>query len=372
MFRIFRVILGLTLLITIATNLHGQQLIPTKTFAGEKSTNSIPVKPNSPLQENNECRVCRWFELQTASIIAMYRFQETDRGLTTYNQLQHKEIFKGRFKFDRAGRYSITAGVATGNSFIGSYINTGVGRGHGATNLYLKQLYFAARPIDGVELQAGGLYLNRGESTEVTSYDDDGFITGYRASVRRPGKFFFDEISATYGYLGDLTKPNLNKRFHRLTQSNYHQFLVAKTIGKRATLSVDYTFQSGVETLRQALRIRTKELRFVDSIRFENYQRVDTNPAYGFAVRGEKAIGKFSAYAGFAAVDRRNGMLNADRLGPGKRVFGYAEYRISPEVSVNIFAARAVANDFPISHRTRIDISLNYNLLKTLQKSGIF
>lgn len=368
----FRPFFSLLIIVFIASGIQGQNLVASTKTASDKAAATEPAKSSPQTTENNECRVCRWFELQTASIIAMYRFQETDKGITSYNQLQHKEVFKGRFKFDREGRFSLTAGVGTGNSFIGSYINTGIGRGHGATNLYLKQLYFAARPIEGFEVQAGGLYLTRGESTEVTSYDDDGFITGYRFSLRRPRNAFFNEVSVTYGYLGDVTTPDLRKRFHRLKQSNYHQFLVAKTFGRRAQFSADYTFHSGVETLRQAARVMTKELKVIDSIRFENYQRVDVNPAYGFAVRGEKTIGKFSTYGGFTSVDRRNGTLNADRIGPGKRVFGYAEYKITPSVSVNIFAARAVANEFPMSHRTRVDVSLNFNLLKALQKLSIF
>src|SRR5205823_10201419 len=119
-------------------------------------------------------------------------------------------------------------------------------------------------------------------------------------------KLFFDEVSITYAYLGDLNTPNLNKRYHRLQQSNYHQFLVDKKIGKRAAVSADYTFESGRETLRQAVKLNLPELRVVETIRFENYQRTDVNPAYGFALYGEKTVsGGLVLGGGYARIDPR-------------------------------------------------------------------
>lgn len=167
-----------------------------------------------------------------------------------------------------------------------------MGTGEAATNLYLKQLYVSAQPFNGIEIQYGGLGVSRGESSEITSYDNDAFIMGERVSVRMPKRLFFDEIAVTYAYLGDVNTPNINKRYHRLKQSNYHQFLVSKKFGARTAISADYTFQSGVETLRQAVKLDLHEARLIDSFRFEDYERLDVHPAYGFTLTAEKRVTK--------------------------------------------------------------------------------
>jgi len=43
-----------------------------------------------------------------------------------------------------------------------------------------------------VEIQYGGLYFDRGQSTEVTSYDYDGYLVGERITLNRPRNFYFD------------------------------------------------------------------------------------------------------------------------------------------------------------------------------------
>jgi hypothetical protein len=315
----------------------------------------------------------RWFELQAASLGLRYRSTDDDSGTTTFDGMQHKENVKARFKFDAEGKYSVNAGLASGNSFTGSWNNTGVGTGSPFTNVYLKQLYFAAKPVRGVELQYGGLGFLRGEGTEITTYDEDGYIVGQRVTVKRPENLFFDEVSVTYGYLGDLTKPSVTKRFGRLDESNYHQFLVSKKAGKRAVVSADYTMQSGVETLRQAVSVKVGELRVVDSVRFENYQRVDVKPDYGFAVTAEKAVvERVTVAAGYASIDPNYGGLNADRFNKGNRVFAGGNVTITPELSVSLFAQRAVGNDVFISNRSRFDAILNFNVLKAFQRAGLF
>jgi len=335
--------------------------------AVDSGTSSTKPKPAAG-------RLTRWFELQAATLNARYRFIRNSAGVTTSNSLQHKEVFKGRFKFDGEGRYSINAGLFSGRTFTGTWENTGLGIGQGQTNLALKQLYLAAQPIKGVEFQYGGLYLVRGESSEITTYDEDGYIVGERISLRRPDKLFFDEVSVTYAYLGDLNTPNLNKRYHRLKQSNYHQFLVGKKIGQRAAVSADYTFQSGRETLRQAVKLSLPELRVVDAIRFENYQRVDARPDYGFALSGEKTIAKrLTLGGGYAQIDPHYGSgLNADRFDIGRRVFLSGSFQLSPEFTISGFAGRGVANGVPISQRSRFDVIFSYNLLKSLQRTGLF
>lgn len=318
-------------------------------------------------------RLVRWFDLQMATIFARYRYVDNSSGLITANQSQHKESFKARLKFDAEGKYSLNAGVFSGRVFIGTWNNTGWGTGTGQSNLALKQLYFSAAPVRGLEVQYGGLYLLRGESTEITSYDEDGYIIGERVSLKRPNNLFFDEISVTYAYLGDINTPNLNKRFHRLKQSNYHQFLIEKKIGRRVAVSADYTFEAGRDTLRQAVSVKLQETHLLDTARFENYFRLSGQSAYGFALQGEKALfGRLTVAAGYAQIDPQYGGLNADRFGSGKRLFLSTNLRLFSDISLLSYATRAIANDVPVAQRTRLDLIVSYNLLQSLKHAGLF
>ncbi len=313
------------------------------------------------------------FELQTANLYTRYRFVESSERVTTADQIQHKESFRGRLKLDREGRFSLNAGVFSGRQFISTWNGTGWGTGTGQSNLALKQLFVSAAPIKGVSFEYGGLYIVRGESTEITSYDDDGFIVGERVSLNRPERLFFDEISITYAYLGDTTVPNINKRFHRLKQCNYHQFLVSKKIGSGAALSLDYTFQDGKETMREAVRVKVAGTHLLDFFRFENYQRIDVHPSVGFAFSGEKTLlRRITLVGGYAQIDKDYGNLNADRFLTGKRIFLMSSFQISPELSFAPYLTRSLADRSEVAQHVRVDFVLNYNLLKSLQRAGIF
>ncbi len=319
-------------------------------------------------------KLSRWIELQTATLVLRYRWTQSSVGITVANQMQDQIQFKGRFKFDKNGNYSINAGVFTGRDFIAGFNDTGIGTGRTMTNLYLKQLYFSAKPIIGLEVQFGGLYFNRGESTEITTYDNDGYLMGGRVVIQQPQKFFFDEISATYAFLGDLLTPNINKRWHGLNESNYHQFLVSKKIGDRAVVSGDYTFASGSDTLREAVRVNTQELKAIDFFRLELYQRVAGNPKAGLAAYVEKAFidNRLTLGGGYAQIDRDYGGLNADRFNRGRRFFFNGGYKLTPEFTVSTFYTHAFKNDFPIANRTRFELLFSYNLLTSLKKAKLF
>ena len=169
------------------------------------------------------------------------------------------------------------------------------------------------------------------------------------------------------------TLPNLNKRFHRLKRSNYHQWLAVKNIGPRAALSVEYTFNGGTETLRQAVRFRTPELRIVDLLRFENYQRTDVQPDFGFALFAEKILGRRLTIGGdYADIDRDYGSLNGDRWLSGRRLFATAAFAVCPEFTISAFATHAVKTGFPVDNATRVDIVFSYHLLESLKRTSLF
>jgi hypothetical protein len=126
----------------------------------------------------SEGRINRWFVLETASIGSQYRFSRTPKGAIAADQLQYQASFKGRFKFDSRGRLDLNASLSTGSNFRAGWNRTGWGSGRAQTNLFLKQLYLAARPVQGVELSYGGLDIARDESTDITNYSYEGYIMG--------------------------------------------------------------------------------------------------------------------------------------------------------------------------------------------------
>jgi hypothetical protein len=329
---------------------------------------AVTVKPVPPT-------LARWFELQNATLNLRYRFIDTTAGVTTTNQLQHRQSLRGRVKFDGSAKYTLNFGLFTGTRFTSGWDNTGWGIANAQKNLAFKSVYLAAVPVAGVEAQYGSLYIIKGESTELTTYDEDGYVIGQRISVRRPKELYLDEISATVGYLAaDPREIPISKRTKYLDDTpNYRHFLVDKKFGKRAGISTDFTYAEGAKTWRQALNLKTPELRIVDTVIFENYQRVNLNAAQGFALTLDKALNtKVSMNWGYASIDPGYGGLNADRFHIGNRVFAMVIYNISPRFLASAFLTRAVGNDVPLPQRTLSNLIFTYNVLPDLKRTGLF
>ncbi len=318
-----------------------------------------------------EGKLARWFDLQTASISNRYQFIENARGATTASHEQYQVTFKGRFKFDEKGKYSLHAGVFSGRNFFSGWNSSGWGSSRATSNLYLKELYLSVKPARGVELQSGSLYLLHGEATEITAYDYDGYVMGQRITLSRPDNLWFDEVSYTTGYLGDFSTPNINKRYHRLRQVNFHHFLAGKKINERVRASADYASEAGVDVFRQAIKIRMPEAKIIDTFLFENYERAGKAAGYGFNVYGEKQLHRrFTLGGGYAQIDRSN--LNSDRFLQGKRLHLNGLVTLTPEFSLTVGVTQAVGTLPGNLPRTRLDIGVNYNLLHSLKKTGLF
>jgi hypothetical protein len=334
------------------------------------SANGQSAAPTPTPQARKETH--RWLDLDLFSISTRYRFIETANGQTNSNQQQWQFMARGRFKFDRSGRYSVVATLATGNSFTGGWNNTGLGTGDPQTNIFPKQLYFDAKPVKSLEFQFGGIGVNNGENTEITGYDNDAYITGERLQIRKPKKLYFDEISFTNGYVGDLNRPSVFRRFKHLDKSNYHQFLVRKQITKKVGFSADYTFESGVDTLRQAIKIKLPKSHFVDSLLYENYERIDPHPGYGFALIGDKKLfSKLTLVGGFIKISHP--MFNSDCFPRGERICFSAAYKITNELTLNPVIIRAVGPLLTSSTpRTRFEIVASYNILEAFHHYRIF
>jgi len=321
----------------------------------------------------------RWIDFQSGTVETRYRHIESSAGITVANQLQHKQALKGALKLDGGGRYTLQTSLGTGNSFTGSWDATGAGTGEPTWDFRVRRLHAQAVPVKGIELAAGSFDGVRGENTEITSLDNDAYLEGYRAAVKRPAALYVDEVTVTIAYLGDLTETNVFDRFHRMGDHNYSQVLAAKRLslsrddgrGRKDEIGVsaDWTVLEGVNTLRQAVRLTSATIRVVDSIRFEQYWRVSGEKAYGFAVFADKAFGRLTAGGGFSQTDRDFPPLNGDRYGRGKRLFGEARLALRPELTLAVFYTNAVGNDFPIASANRFDVVLSYSILKALQQA---
>lgn len=313
----------------------------------------------------------RWFDFEAFTASTRYRHVKTDGGQSTPSQ-DYQVLVRGRIKFDSKARYSVVGVVETGNNIIGGWNVVGWGTGDFQPDFYLKQLYFEARPIKQLEIQFGGIAPNNGVNTEITGYDNDAYLMGERVRIREPKKFYFDEISATNGFVGDVFQPNVFRRFKRLGEWNYHQILVRKDVNKRVSFSADYTFEAGTDVLRQAVRVNAPELKIVDTFLFENYQRLDPDPGYGFALTGDKRVKRrLRILGGISKISHP--MFNGDRFPRGTRLYFNPMYNVTRELSVGPLIIQAVGPLETASlPRTRFEFLFTYNVLEALRHYRIF
>lgn len=354
------------------------------------STASRPA-PAIPSWENS---FDRWVDLNTLTYSARYRSVLDVDGARSFDQGQERFIADGKFKFDQDGRYGIGFHASSGRYFNWAYAGF-IGGGQvdfihntelnmspmqlyimnvapfqpgffnaDGTQVYFRQFFFTAQPIKGIEVQFGGLGIDRGVNSEATSYDDDGYIDGERISVRRPKQLFFSEISFTRAYIGDTYTPNFFARGDELAISNYRQYLVRKDFGKRVAVSGDYTYtepQFGafyLKTVREAVLGDIHESKIFDSVRWEAYQRLNAGnyavgypfpSGHGSAMTVSKDFKKrLSIEAGYANIDlnyiTNMGLdvqalilgltVNGDQYGVGNRWFARPTIPLTKSVSL--------------------------------------
>jgi hypothetical protein len=316
----------------------------------------------------------RWFDFQTATSALRFRYYEANAAKkSVVSQGQSQFNLKGRFKFDRAGRYSVTAAAGTGTSYTGSWDNAGWGTGDRQKTFVVRQLYASAAPVTGVEATWGSFSPWRGESTEITTLDNDGWVSGERVSVKRPKDLFLDEVGVTIAYLGDTATTNVFDRSRGVIKSpNYFQYYASKKLNKFVSASGDVLRWSGVNWMHAGVTAKVPFV-VVDTLRYEQYVRGGAKSDTGFAVYGERTLfKKLAAGFGFATVDPNYGGLNADRFNKGNRVYEQVTWKIVPELTFALFATQAVRTSFTVANRYRMDAILTYNVLASFQRAGYF
>ena len=370
--------IGVIAVLVCPTEGSAQANAPAPTVQAVSANEQRPVAPSIPSAQkpiSTRAKIGRWFELQNATLNLRYRYIDSSAGIITTNQFQHRESVGARVKFDKSAKYTLNLGLSSGTRFTSGWNDTGWGVNHAQKHLAFKAVYVAATPIAGVEAQYGGLYIIKGESTELTTYDDDGYVIGQRVSVKRPRQLYLDEIAATVGYLTpDPKERPISRRTKYLNDTpNYRHLLVGKKLGSRARISTDFTDGDGARTWREAISLRTPEMRVVDTVIFETYQRINRDADHGFALTLNKVPSrKVSVNWGYASIDPQYGVLNSDRFQIGNRAFAMVIYNISPEFLASVFITRAIGNAVPLPQRTLSNIVLTYNALSALKRTGLF
>lgn len=314
--------------------------------------------------------LARWLDAQAFTVAARYNHIENAQDRTLQNRVQTNVQARARLKLDGAGRYSVNAGVFTGNTFTGGWNATGIGTGDGTAKMHLKQLFVSAQPWGGIELQYGSMPPVRGQSTEITSYDNDGYLTAARATVRRPAEIFFDEVTVSVGYLGYLTTPFVFDRTGAFSRQNYWQLLGSKQILPGFTLSTDYSVHEDDGVLRQGATWRVNR-RLVDAVAGEYGVRLrGGSHQAAFAFRGEKRVGVATVQVGYANVDPVFGVLNGDPYGRGNRVFTTGSFALPLDLSASWFLQKEISPPATSANNLRIDLAVTWNVLRTLRRAG--
>ncbi len=343
-------------------------MVPAATAAAQAPPAAAPARAPEPALR-------RWFEFQQFVLSTRYRFIRNSADVTTFSHMQYREQVRARVNLDPKKRYTVIGGFYSGTQFIASWDNLGPGTGEfDGHSHYMRQLYFSAAPVAGIEAQVGGIYVIRGESTEYTSYDDDGYLVGERLSVRKPKSLYFDEISLTRAALTQTTVPNLWKRFEDINDPNYTQLLAAKRFSQMVAASLDYTRYAKTDAVRGALALRFKPKAPLSALRYEQYVRTsDPHSAAGFAVTAERPITKWvRLQGGYTTIDEFYGGLNADRIQRGRRFFAVANVPIWGPLTGSIYVTHAQDSTYTVSNKDRFDAVLAWDVAASLRKSGVF
>lgn len=332
-----------------------------------------PQARQAPKEEAEPPRIRRWLDVQHLHFSSRFRWVKDTQGRLTSSSIQWQPQVRARVLFDPDAKYALHVGVFSGNSFISGWNNTGAGLGAFAGDINVKQLFVSAAPVRGLEAQVGGLYLLRGENTEITSYDNDGFIVGERLTYR-PARGPVSMVGVTAGHLGDIREPNVFNRLKRLDEWNYGQLLVGARVHEQVSVSADYTYENTRDIFRQGVTIRTPDgAPIVDSLKLDLYQRVSPDTDAGFNLATElRPTGPLTITVGVASIDPAYGGLNGDRYDFGTRAYSIGSYALTQDLSIGYFWGEAFANDVDVPIETRWEILVTVNPTATLKRKRVF
>jgi len=303
-----------------------------------------------------------WFDVQEGTVSARYRYAKDSADAVT-NQMQDRIAFRGRLTPPSAKWFALNIGAFSGTSFTGGWNNTGIGTGDHVNRFSVKQLYADLRPVKGLEAQVGSLSTARGQSTEITHYDNDAYLTGERVTIRPPARFLVDSFTFTNAYVGDLSTPNVFERLDRLADSNYLQVMAEKALPHQVAVSAEWSRPPEGQMLRGAGRFQLPGDLSAVKVRVEAYWRFRDDVG-GFAVTAERAFGpRVQLSGGFAHIDEHYPAENGDRYGNGRRFFALGTVGITKNLSASSFFTQAVDTPFTIPVERRFEVLVTYNVV---------
>jgi len=368
----------------VGTEVDDRETVPARVAVAAPAPNNLPLTH-------------RWLDLQTFAHGQRYRSAAHSGGDHFIENAQERTWAVGHFKLDTQDRYAIGFRASSGhyfnwayadiygNSFTKIILNTAAvkatytpaewiertaaaladpthkaiirGLQSAGWQMYPRELYFRATPVDAVSIEAGSLGIERGYSSEITTFDNDGYVTGERIRFRDPKHLYFDQIGYTNAFFGSVGTPNFLDRTDNMNpkNTNYRQVFAQKRINARLGASGEYTYQLGTHALREGLLLDTKEWRFVRSLRAESYQRLNAvsfqgataQGGSGFAVSADTEVAKrFTANVGYAQIDKDNSSyagsryfhsvgfgLNCDSFSEGRRPFIQGSLKLTRTLS---------------------------------------
>lgn len=320
--------------------------------------------PRAVTPPAGDATLARWIDVQAATLGLVYRRVDNGLHVHTLDAMQWGPVFRARVRLDAAARYTVNLGVQGGPNFKLSWNGTGVGTQDFMHNLPVRHLYFSAAPVTGLTVQAGSLPLLRGESTEITTYDNDGYVLGERLVLAQRRRFFFDEIGVTNAFLGDYTTPSFFDRTRRADERNYRQVVATRRVAPSLAVSAEYTAHAGTHLLRQGVVVKAPSRIGLDLLRLEQYERVRPDHAYGVAIVGEKAVtSRIRVGGGFASIDTRYGPWNGDRYNVGDHVFAQVTTPLYGYVSFLGFYGRELHPAETTTNLNRVDVQVTYDAL---------
>ena len=332
-----------------------------------------PAQSDTPVQRLGNATphpLARWVDAQAVTLSTRYDYIGDARDRTLQDRMQWQAQIHVAFKVDAAGRYRVHAGLTTGNNFSSGWNAIGIGTGEGSAKIYLTQLFGAAEPWDGIELHYGSLYPTRGQSTEITTYDNDSYVTAGRVHVRRPRELFFDQIILSVGYVGYLDTAFVFDRTGAFSRQNYWRVLASKQVVAGLTVSTDYAVIDDDGMLHQGATWRVDQP-WVDTIRGEYGVRLrGGSHQTAFAFSGEKQIAAVTMQVGYANVDPVFGVLNGDPYGAGDRIFTDGSFALPLDLSATWFVQKEISPPVTSTNNVRVDLGLRWNVLKTLKRGG--
>ncbi len=419
--RLRRTVALLLLCIPLSTLLHAQEAVVATQPAHAPSAVSTIPPPDGVIPH--------FLDLTTFTESQRFRDQYGDNGFQYFHSGQNRTLIAGKIDLDQQDRCFIGFRASSGRSFNWSYadyaglsftaaLKNPVVRQTFQTDpndapvyladpagvafienidsmgwqVFVRELYLSATPIKALTLEVGSFGFERGFSSEITTFDDDGYLSGERIRIHAPHQLFFDQVTLTSAYFGSFEKPNLFARTSDFSKSNYRQIAGKKQINKRVGLSAEYNWISRsahTSTTREALTVAVPESRLFDRVRLESYQMNshvslqgdDEARRQGIAVVGEKKIGRVSGDFGFASIDRNYGLysgssfeqevgfsLNGDNYNTGIRVFTHLVVKLTPSLSAQAFYTHITGQNIPNLNTQGYNAGLTLDLKSLLQR----